>query len=945
MKTLLALLLPASALLALDPASFTSRGIGAGGGMFSPSISPHDASTMFLAIDMSNVFRTLNAGSSWQIIDFTQLQGKQLTEVQFTSTPATLYAADQRRTNTEATINRPVKSTDLGLTWTTFANWPSGQRALSVWSNPQRDDTFLVCYTTGSVSRIAFYQSAGTSGSFSTAFNFSGAQGRIAGVFFDGNECWVATNQGLLYSNNGGATLSAVNAPASGTLIGFAGGKDSGTGQRRFYAVTTSAAVSGQSWAQNFGNSALTNKVWCMDWSSTASTWSDVTGTIPTSEKPNLVAMARNQADVVYVATSTNVFPYACNVWRISAAGGSWQSILNLPVNGNLITGWGGITDRTTVPSQPKVEADITYSVPCGLAVSPVDSNTVVLCDNAVIHRCTNAAAASPLWQQVYTTNDNTGHVAGQFIPAGQSYLSTGLEITVSTTMNWAAPTLVQAAMLDVQTIESTTGGKRWGFPYDHTTLGGGDCNAVAHDAQTGRLFAAVGFINTVYEFAGQDDANTDNTGPTGTTKLAPGVYHRLPGATTWTVLKNDFGVSPGQRGANPVWMTADSARRKLYICIANSNVSTDGIYVFDLDNLASTPVKLPTPTRVVNGTTYNVQHPFNVRVLADGSLLASYGPHQQTNSSGAYKPTSGVFLLPVGTNTWIDRTDPRMFYHTRDVIIDPANPTRWFACVWNTDLSSVTDPVTDPVLGGNVTPQTQGGLWRSETAGTSWTRLWQGDTTYPGSATSCTIHPETALAELYLTTRFGGLWKTDDCRAVTPIFNRVSSYGFRAPERLYYDPYDHDKLWITSNGYGITEATRLSTLGEWQTRWFGQQSGAAASTADADGDGALNALEYALHGDPLASGQIIASSASANLPVHITFQRNLAATDATWIIEASSDLAQWSTLSQATGTGIWTAPTSGTLNQTEDGFVTFDDGVAPGSMPRRFLRVRVTTP
>lgn len=943
MKALLFFFLSVSTLFALDPAAFRSRGIGAGGGMFSPCISPHDASVMFLAIDMSQVFRTTSGMQSWSIIGFDQLQGKQVTEVQFTSTPNTLYAADQRRNSAEATINRPMKSTDLGLTWSSFANWSSLQRAISVWSNPQRDDTFLVCATNGSASRIYYYQNAGTSGSFTTAFTFTGAQGRVAGVFFDGSECWVATNQGFLYSSNGGATLSAVNAPASGTLIGFAGGRDSGTGQRRFYAVTTSATVSGQSWAQNFGNAALTNKVWRMDWSGTSATWSDVTGVIPTSEKPNLIAMARNQTEGVFVATSTNVFPYACNVWRISTAGGAWQSILTLPVNGNVLAGWGGINDRTVIPSQPKVEADISYAVPCGFTVSPVDSNLLVLCDNAVIHRCTNALAASPVWQQVYTTNDNPGHAAGQYIPAGQSYLSIGLEATVSTTMNWATPTLIQAAALDIQTVESSTGGKRWGFPYDHATLGGGDCNAVANDPQSGRLFAAVGFINSVYEFNGQDDANTDNTGPNGTSKLAPGVYHRLPNASTWSVLKNDFGVSPGQRGANPVWMTVDASRRKLYVCIAHSNSATDGIYTFDLDNLAAAPLKLPVPTRVISGTTYSVQHPFNVRVLADGSIVASYGPHQQTNASGLYKPTSGVFVLPFGASVWNDRTDPRMYYHTRDVVIDPANVNRLFACVWNTDLAAVTVTVPDP-SGGNVNPQTQGGLWRSDDAGVSWIRLWQGDTTYSGSATSCTLHPETTLSELYLTTRFGGLWKTDDCRAATPVFTRVSSYGFRAPERVYYDPNDHDKLWITSNGFGIAEARRQTTFDEWQTRWFNQQTGTAVSEADPEGDGLANAIEYVLRGDPLTSGQVITYIPPSASPISMSFSRNLSATDANTIIESSADLLFWSPLTQCTGTGTWSVPSTGTITQDEDGLVTFTDGVPTGAAARRFLRIRVDT-
>jgi len=394
------------------------------------------------------------------------------------------------------------------------------------------------------------------------------------------------------------------------------------------------------------------------------------------------------------------------------------------------------------------------------------------------------------------------------------------------------------------------------------------------------------------------------------------------------------------------VWLTFDDAHRKLYVCIVNSDPAKDGIFVLDLtSNVWS---KLNAPTRSGNV----VQHPFNVRVFANGDLLASYCAHQVGDASispptitdGAYKPTSGVFFLSNGSSTWQDRTNTKveMRYFTRDVIIDPSDASglTWFATVWNTDSNLVTP------ADATATPQSWGGLYRTTDGGVNWTRIWSGDATFSGSATSCTLHPEAALKdELLLTTRFSGLWITQNIHAATPVFSRVNSYAFRAPERAYYDPYDHDKIWITSYGNGIVSGTRSTSFGEYQMRVFGSQTGIAVANADADGDGASNLLEYALRGNPLVPSSNLFSGGQSNSssPLRLNFNRYLAASDTTWIIEGSADLINWQPLAKAIGTGAWTVLAGGTLSEDANGSVIFTDTILPGTNPRRFLRLNVS--
>jgi hypothetical protein len=105
---------------------------------------------------------------------------------------------------------------------------------------------------------------------------------------------------------------------------------------------------------------------------------------------------------------------------------------------------------------------------------------------------------------------------------------------------------------------------------------------------------------------------------------------------------------------------------------------------------------------------------------------------------------------------------------------------------------------------------------------------------------------------------------------------------------------------------------------------------------ADPDGAGMSNYARYAFN---LAARGSVAAPLTVGVPASsggstyftITFNRRSAATDLSYIVESSHDLATWTPL-QTYAPGI---PTS----------VTVLDSVPMSSVPRRFLRVRVTTP
>ncbi|MCB0623900.1 MAG: hypothetical protein KDC43_08330, partial [Saprospiraceae bacterium] len=78
-------------LLSAQPAQFENRGIGGGGALFSPAISPHDPDRLFMACDMTELFHSENGGETWSFFSSNELTAFQNSRVQFTGDPNGLY--------------------------------------------------------------------------------------------------------------------------------------------------------------------------------------------------------------------------------------------------------------------------------------------------------------------------------------------------------------------------------------------------------------------------------------------------------------------------------------------------------------------------------------------------------------------------------------------------------------------------------------------------------------------------------------------------------------------------------------------------------------------------------------------------------------------------------------------------------------------------------------
>lgn len=728
------------------------RGAGGGGAFFSPSINPHDAQQMYVASDMSELFVTGNAGDSWRPMDFRTMQGNSGSQVQFTSNPAIRYVID-RRPDGLLEGAWPARSTDGGLTWNHLASDPTGGECYSVHVDYAHPERVLI----SDYQHLYISQDGGQS--FALAHTAADTI-HVSGALFTGNTIFVGTKNGMLVSSNAGQSfqMSGIGGiPADQGIVSFAGGQENGV--TRLFAVTLDAGdvYGGVTGAEHSGYRSV-YRLHVGD-----PQWTPVTSGIAPTANPFFVAMASNEIDEAYLAGGSD--QGTPTVFRTTNGGASWQDTLLTQNNANVATGWAGAGG----------DRDWTYGeYALGFTVDSHNPRRLLLADLGFVHFSEDGGAS---WRVVNVAPADR-NPAGLSTPRGRAYRTSGLDNDSVWDLTWANADNLIASASDIRGIRSDDGGTSWSFNYSgHTqnTM----YQSVLH--ANGRIYAATATVHDMYQTTRLRDLEIDAGGGR--------VLYSSDLGRTW-VLAHDFGrVVTG--------VAADPTRpNRLYAAVAHS--TQGGIYVTDniQDGGASVWRKLANPPRTQG-------HAFRVQVLGDGSVLATFSA-RRAGSPLAFTASSGVFLSTDGGTTWLDRSDAGMRYYTKDVIVDPHDPSQstWYAGVWS---------------GWGGPPNGLGGLYRTTDRGQSWTRILARD-----RVSSATISP-TDPNEVYVSTETEGLWYASDLRGALPHFSQVAGFPFRQPERVFYNPHDPAEVWVTTFG---------------NTMYVGR---ATADPGDFDENGALN--------------------------------------------------------------------------------------------------------
>ncbi|MBY0527581.1 MAG: hypothetical protein K2R98_29560 [Gemmataceae bacterium] len=485
--------------------------------------------------------------------------------------------------------------------------------------------------------------------------------------------------------------------------------------------------------------------------------WKRKMNGIPATCQPFFACMAANDADTIYLGGGQGYPKSGPSVLKTSDGGETWTNVFETDGNKNIATGWAG------------EGGDFRWSWPeyvLGLDVSPVDRNRVVITDLGCIHLTTDGGKT---WRQIYNTPAGE-RTPGRPTPRGDVYVSRGMEPTAAWYVAWLDEKNLIGCYSDIRGVRSTDGGKHWGWNYS-----GHQLNALYHAIQhpsNGRAYAAASGLHDMYMSMFLADNTIDKA-------KGLAVYSTDAGAN-WKAL-HDFG--------SPVlWLAPDPKQpNRLYASVAHSK--NGGIWrTDDLDkDGASTWTRLSAPPRTEG-------HPLNIHVLHDGTLACSFSGRR---AGKGFTPSSGFFISDDAGKTWEDRSDPGMRYWTKDVVPDPHDRKQniWYACVFH--------------AWGPGTSDGKSGLYRTRDRGKTWALLAGKELAPSGllNVNSLTIDPSNPN-EAYLTTEYDGLWWTGNLRDAKPTFVPVTSYPFRHPTRVFFNPYQKSEVWVTSFGNGIHVGT-----------------------------------------------------------------------------------------------------------------------------------------
>ncbi len=827
-------------------------GMGGGGGIELPSISPHDKNTVMITTDMSGVYKTQNFGKDWGLLPFKTAAQKGITDrggsspIQFTSDSNVIYA-NHRDTypkddfitediNSPEHIRYVVKSTDAGKTFNRLKA-ANTQYSSQVYADPASSKRLILRAEINGEMQVLYSNDGGDSFVSIPAItpvivptddpNAPDLVLHVMGAFWNGDEVVIATNGGLYVSNSSDhnkvafkkVTTAKFNNPAKESLTTFSSAKDA-QGNISFFAVTYPTSLG---WSINYPRNPSyvvepvdepTDKytfedisVYRMDWEKPPllPTWETVNYT-KSDFIPFWVGTARNDIKTVYLAgIDRNPWLRPAVIKNTQGAKGdklSWTSVLltdacqgndtcdgnNDPKgwrppepNKNIRSGWGS-TDGLYNTGEGVNEITWGWSPDAeGFAVDPNDSSRIILSTNALF----SSENGGDDWTQIYNKQDNQNDFGA--IPQHDSnkrYKSNGMEPTVTWWMEWLNNNDVVAAQTDVKGMLSNDDGISWRSLAN--TLPNENTYKITKSIDGKNLFAATAKTNDYYldhyRMRDLEDATVNISTCLADNNVAEESFRGAISqsdfeATDWKIL---------QKFQCPVvWVEVDKTNpKKLYASVIHSKHG--GIYVTE-DVTAAKPLF----TLLSKGPSLTKGNPNNIIALNNGDLLASWSvkfDHVTGKAVG-----SGVFKWVNSTKKWLSYTQPKsMDKWTRDVVKHPTNDSVWFASSYNQYDKFNTPSKSNLVINGG------GGIFRYSNNGAVFERITP-EEIY--RADSISINPNNT-DEAYVTTQSDGLWKTVNLNAPKPLFERVTTFNYRHPLRVFYSPVG--KPWVTTFGGGV---------------------------------------------------------------------------------------------------------------------------------------------
>lgn len=734
------------------PSNFESRGTGGGGALFVPSINPYNNDEFYISCDMSETFHSTNFGKSYEIVPFQIIQTGHPSKVRFTTNPSLMYNIDIAND-----LTTPVKSTEGGKSYKALKGNPNDGQFQNMFVSNDGNKIVIAFYGTIYLS----LDGGDTFKKIHTCLN-NGAGNLLGGVFFNGNSIYLGTNDGLLYSEDNGntfQTMSGSSIPTDEAIYSFSGAYENGT--LKLYCLT---AKLNSIYVFMFENDPGTYRAWdnakndfigfCKSMHTFtkkdggSGSWLKASSYDSNTDFMMWVSNAENDIDTVYMAGGSK--SSSPSVLRSIDGGANFTQVFLSNNNQNITTGWSGMNgDRLWSYGE----------VALGFTVCPNNSQRLIITDYGFPHISSDGGAN---WFQSYV-NPNDANAPGKSTPKGKSYTGIGIENTTCWQISWFDKDNLFACFSDIKGIRSTDGGKTWNQNYT-----GHSANTMYRLVQhpNGTIFAGTSNVHDMYQSTRLADKLLDATDAYGK------VIYSTDKGSSWKDIKI-FN--------HPVfWVALDPNNPNImYASVIHYGAGSGqgGVWVTkDLNKLnGATWTKLPNPPRTEG-------HPACIVVLNDGNVICTYSGRRAPSN---FTASSGCYIYNPNTNSWTDVSDNGMKYWTKDIIIDPNDATQntWYVAVFS---------------GWGGAPNGLGGLYKTTNRGTKWTKVNTFD-----RVSSMTFDPNNTK-QAYMTTEQLGLWFSENMDAAIPTFVRVDPFKFRQPEKVYFNPYNKDEVWISSFGYGM---------------------------------------------------------------------------------------------------------------------------------------------
>jgi photosystem II stability/assembly factor-like uncharacterized protein len=592
----------------------------------------------------------------------------------------------------------------------------------------------------------ALYYSSNGGTSFTQ--KYSNANGlHLAGALFHADTIFVGTSAGLLRSTNAGSTFSIIATPgitAGQAMISFAGSVVGST--VRF--LCTTAPTADVYPGITGGDFEITQGLYTYTLGDAS--WSNRFASLPAGSIPFFVGMSLGEIDTMWAAGGNPPF-YHPHILRSTNGGANWQSMMQTVSNVNVQTGWCG---------QNGDEGWGWAGQALGFAVAPTNPWQCMITDYGFTHMTTDGGQS---FRALYVSPSER-NPSGANTPQHLFYHSNGLEPTSVWHIHWASSEKMFASWTDITAGYSEDGGESWNRPslddnnsyHVNTTY-----QVVQHE--NGLLYGAASSVHDLYQSTYLTDARID--GGDGQ------IFISSDSGATWTMM-HDFN--------HPViWLALDPTNtNRMYASVVHS---TQG-GIFRTENLSAgsgaTWTRVGIPPRTEG-------HPYTVEVLDDGTVVCTYSGRRTTQ----FTYSSGTFVSTNHGDSWSDRSDSAMVYWTKDVVIDPHDATQntWYVAVHR---------------GWGGAPNDRGGVFRTTNRGLSWTRVC--DELYSESVAIHPANPDIA----YVTTETAGLFYTENLTDASPSWTQLAEYPFMHPQRVFFNPYNPNEVWVASFGNGMRKGT-----------------------------------------------------------------------------------------------------------------------------------------